>query len=134
MTFNRRSARINGLVFALVLVLASLTGVARAQGYQNTITFVNQSGEDAVVKLVGPARFNVSVPNAANNSVRVPAGTYYILTRYCDAGGKCSYSKGAPFSVIQTETEYSDIEITLHKVVDGNYRTRDASAAEFNNQ
>src|ERR1039458_8545335 len=120
MNSNRIPARANGVVFTLLLVLASLTGVARAQGYQNSITFLNQSGEDAVVKVIGPVRFDVPVPNATNNSVSVPPGTYYILTRYCDARGKCSYSKGAPFSVIQTETQYSDIEITLHKVVGGN--------------
>ena len=115
MNSNHNSANWKIVVLGLLLAVAGLTGAALAQDYQNSITFVNQSGEDAVVKLIGPVRLNIPVPNAANNSVRIPPGSYYILTRYCDGRGICSYSKGEPFSVTQTATEYSEIEITLHK-------------------
>jgi hypothetical protein len=130
--FNR--ARLTVLAGAILVVLATATGIARAQDYLNIITFVNQSGEDALVKLVGPVRLNIPVPNASSNSVHAPAGNYYILTRYCGRQGNCWYSKGDPFSVTQTATQYSEIEITLHKVAGGTYHTRDASASEFNSQ
>jgi len=61
----------------------------------------------------------------------VPAGNYYILTRYCDSQGRCSYSKGDPFTVIQTATQYSEITITLHKVPNGNYHTYPVTVADF---
>jgi hypothetical protein len=134
MNSNLNLARLIILAWAIVIVLASASGVARAQDYPSTITFVNQSGDDALVKLIGPIRLNVPVPNAESNSVHAPAGIYYILTRYCGRQGSCRYAKGDPFSVTQTATQYSEIEITLHKVVGGQYHTRDASASEFNSQ
>ena len=120
----------------LILLALMATGLSAsrtlAQAYPNTITFENQSGEGALVKLIGPVRWNIPVPNGTSRAINVPAGNYYILTRYCDSSNHCSYSKGDPFTVIQTETQYSDITITLHKVPNGNYRTYPATATEFN--
>jgi hypothetical protein len=112
-----------------ILMLSSATVPVRAQD-SPTITFQNQSGEAALVKVVGPVDRSVYVPNAADRMVNVPGGTYYILCRYGEPGNY-HYSKGNPFFVTQTSSSVSEIRITLHKVVGGNYATRPISAAEF---
>jgi len=116
---------------AVLAVCLGLSLAATGQGYNNRITFSNMSGDDALVKVVGPETEIVSVPNGGSGAVRVPAGQYYILVRYCDRSQRCSYTRGNPFSVDETLNQYSDITITLHKVVNGNYGTRPSSGAEF---
>jgi hypothetical protein len=97
----------------------------------NRITFINGTGEDALVKLVGPLNLKVSVPNSERATVNVVPGSYYILVRY-GSSGYYSYSKGDPFTVEQIGNRYSVIHITLHKVLNGNYHSRDSSQNEFN--
>ena len=111
------------------LCILAIDGVG--QNYGNVITFSNLSGEDALVKIIGPVRGVVLVENGSERSVRVPAGEYYILVRYCEPRGYCSYSRGDAFSVDETPTQYSEISISLHKVVNGNYGTRPSSSTEF---
>lgn len=120
------------VVLGVTLGLGMLSGRAYAQWNPNTITFENQSGENAVVKLIGPVRRTVPVPNMTNRTVNVPAGTFCIITQYCNASGRCTYSKGNLFTVEQTVTSYSIITITLHKVPWGNYATYPSTAADFN--
>lgn len=120
---------IKAIVLSVLFYL--LLPSADGQNYRNTITFLNQSGENALVKVVGPIRGQVVVNNGGQTSVRVPGGEYFILARYCDANNRCSYSRGDSFVVEETPTQYSQISITLHPVVNGNYGSRPASAAEF---
>jgi len=115
----------------LCVVIVGLALNAAGQSYGNTVTFSNHSGEDAVVKVIGPARAVVAVSNGSEGAVQVPAGRYYILVRYCDRSNRCSYSRGDAFAVEETTNAYSDILITLHKVVNGNYGSRSTSGAEF---
>ena len=96
-----------------------------------TITFDNQSGQLALVKVVGPSSRQVSVPNNQRRTVKVVGGSYYILTRYGSKKEDYTYSKGDRFNVTQTRTRYSIITITLHKVVDGNYSSEPIDAEEF---
>lgn len=106
---------------------------AYAQDNPNSITFDNQSGELALVKLVGPTSQTIEVPTAKSRKVSVVAGEYYILVRYGRDPKQFRYSKGDQFTVSQTPTQYSTISITLHKVVGGNYPSRMASKEEFDN-
>ena len=114
-----------------VVVLWSLAGVTQAGTAPNTITFDNQSGEAALVKLVGPSSQAVTVPNGHHATVHAAVGEYYILVRYGTAADGYRFTKGDPFTVTQTATEYSIIRITLHPVVAGNYETEPISQAEF---
>ncbi|HHT9121837.1 MAG TPA: hypothetical protein ACFYEF_03110 [Candidatus Wunengus sp. YC63] len=126
------------LFFSVVIMLMTLD-VARAasipdekaQNYLNTVTFDNQSGEYGAVKLVGTTARTVDVPQGQKRTVHVAAGEYYILVRYGSKPEQYSYAKGDPFTVLQTATQYSCITITLHPVVNGNYRTRSSSREEF---
>ena len=95
-----------------------------------TITFDNSSGQSALVKLIGPTDTEISVPDGSSRVVQVSGGNYYILCRY-GSEGHYRYTKGAPFLVVQTSTQVSRVRITLHKVIGGNYNTRDTSEAEF---
>jgi hypothetical protein len=113
------------------LLAVGISVGAFASSNPNTITFSNLSGNGAFVKLIGPVRLNVGVPNGSQTTVNVPAGSYYFLVRYCDKNGQCTYALGDPFEVVQTPTQYSVITITLHTVINGNYHERPASRDEF---
>lgn len=104
---------------------------AIAETSPNTITFDNQSGEFAIVKLVGPTKVEIEVPNGQDRTVNVEAGDYYLLGRYGIVPEKYKYTKGDPFEVAQSGRRYSVITITLHKVVDGNYDARPVSGKEY---
>jgi hypothetical protein len=99
----------------------------------NTITFENQSGSAALVKLVGPTRGALPVPDRSRATIHVEAGKYYVLVRYGSAG-HFSYTRGREFSVEGSAAAYSVITITLHKVVNGNDASWPASQAEFDQQ
>jgi len=122
-----------------MLVLLSLTVFTfclshqntHAQTAPNTITFDNQSGEFAIVKLMGPTKVAVEVPNGQEQTVHVAAGNYYLLGRYGTQPEEYTYTKGDPFTVTQSGRQYSVITITLHKVVDGNYHAEHVSKKEF---
>ena len=124
------------LVGAIILMTLDIAWAApvsgeKAEDYLNTVTFDNQSGEYGAVKLVGTTARMVDVPQGQKRTVNVAAGEYYILVRYGSKPEQYSYAKGDPFTVHQTATQYSCITITLHPVVNGNYRTRSSSRDEF---
>ena len=118
------------ILFVMLGFCANLPGVY-AQDNRNTITFDNQSEEQALVKLIGQTSQTIEVPNAKSRTVNVAAGEYYILVRYSSEPDQYSYSKGDAFTVTQTATQYSAISITLHKVVRGNYPIHPTSREEF---
>jgi hypothetical protein len=117
--------------FRVAALLAHSACALAAGG--NTITFDNQSGADALVKLVGPSRAALAVPDRTRTGVPVVGGEYYILVRY-GAAGHYAYTKGNGFVVEESKAAYSLITITLHKVVYGNYPSRPTSQAEFDRQ
>lgn len=99
----------------------------------NTITFSNQSGEPALVKVRGATNTQTFVPNGSSSTVNASGGTHYIIVRY-GSSPPYSYSKGDSFSVNETATQYSAITITLHKVAHGNYNSSSTSQVEFDSQ
>ncbi|MFH1097480.1 MAG: hypothetical protein V1749_08285 [Candidatus Desantisbacteria bacterium] len=116
-----------------VLLFCMGINISVVDGHElgNTITFENQSGELAFVKLVGPTTQSVEVPHSESRMMKVAAGEYYTLVRYGNTPKQYTYSKGEPFTVTETVIQYSAITITLHKVVDGNYSTYPTSQKEF---
>jgi hypothetical protein len=65
---------------AAVRLLATLTLAALAHAANsNTVTFDNHSGAPALVKMVGPTRGSLPVPDLSRASIRVAPGRYYIL-------------------------------------------------------
>jgi hypothetical protein len=120
-------------LWCVVLAFVLLAGISRADEPPNTITFSNNSGQDATVKLVGPTGGYVAVRNQTEQTIHVLAGRYYIVVQYCDASNHCSYNRGDSFDVVQIPNQYSEITITLNVVPDGNYHTSPATAADFGN-
>ncbi|MEP7338404.1 MAG: hypothetical protein ABI977_11770 [Acidobacteriota bacterium] len=98
---------------------------------KSTITLINKSGVPALVKLVGPTKHTIEVGNDNSQTVQVAGGEYHILVRY-GSEGKYRYSKGDPFTVTETQTQYEEVSITLHTVAGGNYDSRPSSPDEFN--
>jgi len=95
-----------GLIGAALILCIALEP-ALAQTPPNTITFENQSGEVAVVKLVGPTKVAIEVPNGQERTVNVEAGDYYLLGRYGISPEQYKYTKGDPFEVTQSGRRYS---------------------------
>lgn len=98
---------------------------------QNTVTFDNKSGEPALVKLVGTTKAEVLVPSNERRSVKAAGGAYHIKVRY-GAPGNYRFSKGDDFTIEEKPRTSTAISITLHKVVDGNYKSEPINEADFN--
>jgi len=124
--------RVKLITAILLVILAICVAPVNAKDNPNTITFDNQSGSPALVKLIGPTPQIVHAPNGQKRTVNVAAGEYYILARYGSSPERFRYSKGNTFSVRQTASQYSAVSITLHRVVGGNYPSRESSSEEFN--
>ena len=118
-----------------ILGLSSPTFGADIAG--STITFDNQSGQSALVKLVGPLSLAVDVPNGEKRTLSASDGHYFILTRYGTDENTYHYSKGDHFDITETRTSYSHryqrVRITLHAVINGNYHTSRSNKQEFDN-
>ncbi|MCS7239176.1 MAG: hypothetical protein NZ899_13045 [Thermoguttaceae bacterium] len=73
----------------------------------------------------------MNVPNGTSSTIAgVAPGRYYIVVRY-GSDGQYWYTREESFEIEQTSHSYSDVRITLHPVVGGNYETFPASASEF---
>lgn len=97
---------------------------------QNKVLFDNQSGEVALVKLIGPTQTVVEVPTGAKVGTDAAAGKYIVKVRY-GTPGNYRYSQGQDFEVTETASGTTETTITLHKVVAGNYETHPISESEF---
>jgi hypothetical protein len=99
---------------------------------QSSITFDNQSGESAVVRLVGPSRREIFVPDGQQATLSgTRAGHYRLYARYRTDDGDYRYVAGDHFDVEASANTYSRITITLHGVIHGNYGSWPSSKAEF---
>lgn len=114
-------------IFGLVLVFLFALP-ARAE--RNLVIFDNQSGEHALVKVIGPSQKQVEMPTGMRGTVGVEPGLYYIKVRY-GSPGKYRFIRGEAFDVEETPKARTKVTVTLHKVRDGNYRTHAISAEDF---
>lgn len=114
----------------VVGIVAVLCAVSLSAFAQNKVVFDNQSGDPALVKLIGPTKTEVQVPNGTKAGVDAAAGKYAIKVRY-GTPGNYRYSKGQEFEVTETATARSKTTITLHKVIAGNYDAHPISESEF---
>ncbi|UCE19731.1 MAG: hypothetical protein JSV84_05135 [Gemmatimonadota bacterium] len=119
------------MIFIVGLSLCADFHGARAQKNPNTITFDNQSGDPALVKVIGPTGHVIEVPEGEDRTINVASGEYYILICYGSEPGKYTYAKGDTFRVVETATQYSAIGITLHRVVGGDYPVQPIPPEEF---
>ncbi|GJL62247.1 MAG: hypothetical protein NPIRA04_09010 [Nitrospirales bacterium] len=135
-TMHRQIARVRqSRTFFLALLLFGVFGqswiVYSAQSPPNKITFENHSGQNAVVKLIGPTKAVVSLVRGQTRIVRVVAGDYHVLVRYGSSPKEYSYTKSAQFSVDQPENQISIITFTLHRRSGGSFQSEPVSGDEF---
>jgi hypothetical protein len=102
-----------------------------AQPATNKIIFDNQSGQNAVVKLLGSTKLVVRVPKQRKKTVHVAAGEYIILVRYGDSEKDFTYTKSDPFAVTQSEDKFSIITFTLYRTRGGDFNVTPVSPEEF---
>ena len=121
--------------YAILLIVIPATNLLHAAptSSPHRITFINESGQNAHVKLIGPTRTALKIYLDQKRSVRVDAGEYYVLIRYGNSPKEYTYTKGDPFSVTQSGDQYSRISITLHRVISGSHTTGLVSGDEFEN-
>lgn len=119
----------SAMLYVLVLLLAT-----PALAGNNSVTFDNKSGEEALVKLICPdgSVKQITVPNGTKRTISgIDNGNFFVKIRY-GTRGNYRYSKGQEFSITAFYPYYEMITITLHPVVGGNYSTRPISEEEFN--
>ena len=113
-----------------VIFIITLVITAHAGSEINGLTFINKSGEPALVKLVGPSRRAVEVLDGQDSRVKIASGDYVIYVRYGDKG-HYRYTKGESFEIRQVSGGYIEARLTLHGVVNGNYSVAGSSKEEF---
>ncbi|MFH0820111.1 MAG: hypothetical protein V1892_03705 [bacterium] len=120
-------------LFFLFLILFLINPIL-ALAQDNSVTFDNQSGEDALVKLISSAgeAQKITVPNGSKETIyNLGNDTYHVKVRY-GTPGHCRYIKGEYFELKAFDPYYAVANITLHPIVGGNYDTQSISEAEFN--
>lgn len=114
---------------ACILGLASLPYAAQPAPHK--IIFDNQSGQNALVKVIGSTKLVVKVPKQRKKTVHVADGDYYIFVRYGDSAKDYSYTKSDPFAVTQSGDQYSIITFTLYRTRGGDFNVTPVSPEEF---
>jgi LysM repeat protein len=94
--------------FISILLGCSLVSAAD----KNMLTLVNQSGEDALVKIVGPKSGVVELTKESERTILLPAGSYKYYVRY-GQGQTASYTRGTPFTLEAVSTGYIEAALTL---------------------
>ncbi len=121
-----------GSIIVTIFLLAALPVLAHAsQTPSHTITFDNQSGRNAVVRVMGPTKAVAKMQRDETRIVRVVTGEYYILVRYGDSEKEYSYTKSSPFSVTQSDGKFSIITFILHRRGGGSFNVQPVSGTEF---
>ena len=120
----------------LILILwstACLVSHSQAKKPSNTLTIQNDSGQFAVVKIVGPTRAVMKIPLDQKKKAHVTPGEYYILVRFGFAPKEYIYTKGKLFTLTQEQDRLSHTRITLHRVIPGIENPYEVSGEEFEN-
>lgn len=120
----------------LILILwstACLVSHSQAKKPSNTLTIQNDSGQFAVIKIVGPTRAVMKVPLDRKKKIHLAPGEYYILVRFGFAPKEYIYTKGKLFTLTQEQDRFSHTSITLHRVIAGIENPYEVSGEEFKN-
>ena len=122
-----------GLLVAIAWSVGGVPQVSLADQPMNTLEIQNDSGQFALVKVVGPTKAVVKLPLDHKRTTLLSPGEYYILVRFGFAPKEYVYTKGDPFTVTQQEKQFSYTTITLHRIVMGMKNPHQVSSEEFEN-
>jgi hypothetical protein len=84
-----------------------------AVGGLSVISFQNQSGADATVRLLGPSAQQFTVLSGQSFEANVAPGNYYVLVRYGRTPTEYLFSKAGPVTVTEINGKYSKVRINL---------------------
>jgi hypothetical protein len=98
-------------VFGGLLWFLLLTSPGQAAD-KNMLTLLNQSGEEALVKIVGPKSGAVALGRESEKTILLPAGSYKYYVRYGQDPG-FSFARGTPFTLEAVSTGYIEATLTL---------------------
>jgi hypothetical protein len=79
---------------------------------KNKLTIVNQSGDDAAIRVMGPREWLIEVPDGQERTVLLPNGNYTYLTRY-GQDPDYRYSRGTPFQIEKSQVGFTEASLTL---------------------
>lgn len=109
-----------------------------------SITFKNQSGQTALVRVKGPTPHEITIPDGTDRKVHVAGGSYYFTARYgtpkkSKKPSDYTDGRGEKFTIQDRRVregnavrrEFSSTQVTLHKVINGNFKIAPISANEF---
>ncbi len=119
-------------VLTILKTMIQPLSAQQAEG-RSTLTLINHSGENALVKLIGPAKKIVAVNNGENQTVSLRKGTYQIYVRY-GQNNNYRYARGQPFTIEENALMYTKASLTLHGVINGNYSMLPISREVFEQQ
>ena len=127
--FQRLLLTKSGWVFWGILSL-HLLGSPGLTADKNMLTLVNQSGEEALVKILGPKSGVVELAKESERTILLPAGSYKYYVRY-GQGQTVSYARGTPFTLEAVSTGYIEAALTLISPP-GTYQPDSVLEEEFN--
>ena len=81
----------------------------------SVISFQNQSGADAVVRLLGPSTQVLTVVNGQSFGAPVAAGDYFVVVRYGKSDSEYLFQKAGPIPVTEPSGKHSVVHITLQR-------------------
>ena len=120
------------LLVNVIGIVLMLTGDCLASdSAPNIIKFDNQSGRNAVVRIIGPTKTVAKMQRDETRTVRVKFGEYHILVRYGDSAKEYTYTKSARFTVAKTDGKFSIITFILHRGGEGTFDSLPVSGEEF---
>jgi hypothetical protein len=109
-----------------------------------SITFKNQSGQTALVRVKGPTPHEITIPDGTDRKAHVAGGNYYFTARYgtpkkSKKPSDYTYGRGEKVTIQDRRVregnavrrEFSSTQVTLHKVINGNFKIAPISANEF---
>jgi hypothetical protein len=81
----------------------------------SVISFQNQSGTDAMVRLLGPSAQVVAVADGQSLGAPVVAGDYFVVVRYGRSDSGYLFQKAGPIPVTEPSGKHSVVHITLQR-------------------
>ena len=102
---------IAGIVVAMVWL--AYTGIKqwvstdRLEPGEPVLTIKNESGDPALVRVVGPTAEDIEMPSFGKKAINIDDGDYYLKIRYGTDDSDYTYKKSKPFTVTKTDTGYS---------------------------
>ena len=110
-------------------------GSASSTTHTNTLTVENGTDAMALVRIkdrrTGVVQFEMTLEPNESQSHDITSGNYTEVVRFGRRPDEFTYSKGEGFAIDSSPGAVCQATLTLHRVREGNYQTRQCSKNEF---